>query len=268
MASSTPTIAFFGATGGCANACLTHTLLSGFNVTALARTPSKLTDQLLAQGVSQETLDRQLTIIKGDATDISSVKETLLSKKTGILASTIISGIGGSPRLQKSFCEPIVFDNPNICEESAAAIRTALQEIYKENAEYKATKPLLVVISTTGISKVKEDVPFGFRTFYHKGLAVPHEDKRKMEAALLEHMSQADEESRVFRAFVSVRPSLLTGDNSIKTGKGWETLRVGTEEEPAVGYTIQRADVGQWIFEEIVRRGSERWFGKMVTLTS
>ncbi|KAK2758384.1 hypothetical protein FQN54_004234 [Arachnomyces sp. PD_36] len=266
MTSPAPTIAFFGATGGCANACLTNTLLAGFNATALARTPSKLTDQLLAQGVNQATIDRQLTIIKGDATDTTAVKDTILPKKDGILVSTIVSGIGGTGRLQKSFCEPIAFDNPNICNESATAIRAALQEIYKENAEYKSTKPLFAVISTTGIAK-KEDVPFGFRTFYHKGLAIPHEDKRKMEAALLSHMSQP-EEDRVFRAFISVRPSLLTGDNSIKTGKGWETLRVGTEENPAVGYTIQRADVGQWIFEEVIRRGGDSWFGKMVTLTS
>jgi hypothetical protein len=53
-----PTIAFFGATGGCANACLVHTLNAGYSVAALARTPTKLKTQLLAQGLSEETLSR------------------------------------------------------------------------------------------------------------------------------------------------------------------------------------------------------------------
>ncbi|KAF9283105.1 hypothetical protein BGZ88_010658, partial [Linnemannia elongata] len=76
MTSSTSTnfIAFFGATGGCTNACLVHTLNAGFHATALARTPSKLTDMLLTQGIAQSIIDTQLTIVKGDIADIHAIK--------------------------------------------------------------------------------------------------------------------------------------------------------------------------------------------------
>ncbi|KAK9318922.1 hypothetical protein V1517DRAFT_334223 [Lipomyces orientalis] len=50
--------------------------------------------------------------------------------------------------------------------------------------------------------------------------------------------------------------------------KGWKTLRVGVEEKPAVGYTIARADVGEWIFEELIKKDGGEWVGKSVTLTS
>ncbi|KAG0356359.1 hypothetical protein BG005_004692, partial [Podila minutissima] len=66
MSTSSGFIAFFGATGGCTNAALVHTLNAGIHVRALARTPSKLTEMLLAQGISQTILDTQLTIVKGD----------------------------------------------------------------------------------------------------------------------------------------------------------------------------------------------------------
>lgn len=88
-----------------------------------------------------------------------------------------------------------------------------------------------------------------------------------MEASLEEHM-RGPEDGRAFCGWVSVRPSLLKGTNNIQTGQGWKTLRVGTEKAPAVGYTIERSDVGQWIYEEVIRRGGDEWVGKKVTLTS
>lgn len=266
---STTKVAFFGATGGCANSCLTHTLKAGYNVTALARTPSKLTSQLISQGLSQETLDRHLTIVQGDVTDVSAVKETLFPKKDGALVPLIVFGIGSVPKFQKSLRTPVTIESPEICHTATVTIQSALREVYTENSEFKSTKPLLTFISTTGIPRNgKNDVPFGFGTFYHFALAVPHADKRKMEETIVSNMSQQEEGDRDFSGFIGVRPSLLTGDNSIKTGSGWKTLRVGTEEDPAVGYTIKRADVGEWIFEEVVKGGGDSWVGKMVTLTS
>lgn len=270
MSSLPPTkAAFFGATGGCANSCLTHSLKAGYNVIALARTPSKLTTQLLAQDLSQETIDRHLTIVKGDVTDVAAVKETLLPKKDGALVPAIIFGIGSVPKFQASLRTPISVESPEVCHTGTVTIQTALREIYTENSEFKSTKPLLTFISTTGIPKNnKNDVPFGFGLFYHVALAVPHADKRKMEDEITSNMAKPEEDARDFRGYIGVRPSLLAGNNSIKTGKGWKTLKVGTEEDPAVGYTIQRADVGEWIFEEVIRRGGDIWVGKMVTLTS
>ncbi|KAK9365037.1 hypothetical protein V1509DRAFT_634388 [Lipomyces kononenkoae] len=264
--SNPTTIAFFGATGGCANATLVHSLLAGYKVSALARTPSKLTSQLLEQGLSQETLDRQLTVIQGDATNVEDVKRTLLSN--GKLVSIIVTGLGGKPVLQYSFRQPVTLDNPEICASSTDSILKALKEVSAEYSATTAHKPLLVYVSTTGISNGPEDVPFGFRFLYHIILAVPHEDKRKMESMLRLHMENPNESERLLRGVIGVRASLLSGGVDYKSGKGWKTLKVGTEEKPAVGYTIARADVGQWIFEELVKKDPGEWAGKVATLTS
>lgn len=74
---STRNIAFFGSTGGCANACLAKTLENGFNAIALARSPQKLRDQLRERQVSNQVLDRQLVIVQGDVKDASAVSKVL-----------------------------------------------------------------------------------------------------------------------------------------------------------------------------------------------
>ncbi|KAF9156126.1 hypothetical protein BG015_007168 [Linnemannia schmuckeri] len=261
--STTNYIAFFGATGGCTNACLVHTLNAGFHATALARTPSKLTDMLLAQGLDQSTIDTQLTIVKGDISDIPAIK-SVLTRNTAQLASQTISGIGGTPQMQMSLRRPVTIDNPEICATATKNITLALQEIYKANPTTAQQKPSITVISTTGVSNIKEDVPFGFQTLYHVVLADPHKDKKEMERLVTENTGI------VFSGAVIIRPSLLMGDQSVKGGQGWEKLRVGREEEPAVGYTVHRADVGEWIFEKVVKAGDggESFFGQKVTLTN
>ncbi|KAF9551456.1 hypothetical protein EC957_008125 [Mortierella hygrophila] len=259
-------IAFFGATGGCTNACLVHTLNAGIHATALARTPSKLTNMLLAQGLAQSTLDSQLTIVKGDISDISAIKSVLTNNSaTFQVASQIISGIGGAPKIQKSILRPVTVDNPEICATATKNIVQALQEINEAQPSTAQHKPSITVISSTGISDVKEDVPFGFRTMYHVGLATPHKDKKEMERLVLENSRAGG----AFSGAVIIRPSLLTGDQSVKGGQGWKKLKVGREEEPAIGYTVHRADVGEWIFEKVVKAGDcgESFFGQKVTLT-
>ncbi|KAK9312234.1 hypothetical protein V1522DRAFT_357268 [Lipomyces starkeyi] len=265
-AKSNPTIAFFGSTGGCANACLVHCLLAGYDVSALVRTASKLTSQLLAQGLTQETLDQHLTIIQGDATNVEDVKRTVVSD--GSLVSFIISGLGGKAVLQKSLRRPVTLDNPDICASSTATLLNALREVFAENPLTAAIKPLLAYVSTTGISNGPQDVPFWFRFLYRVLVAVPAVDKRKMERALKLHMAQPDASQHFFRGIVGVRASMLTGGIDYKKGKGWRTLRVGMEEKPAIGYTIPRSDVGQWIFEEVVKKNGGEWVGKIATLTS
>ncbi|KAF9426888.1 hypothetical protein BGZ76_002556, partial [Entomortierella beljakovae] len=127
--------------------------------------------------------------------------------------------------------------------------------------------PSITVISTTGVSDI-QDVPFGFRFLYHIVLADPHKDKKEMERLITENMTETDESSRAFRGAIVVRPSLLTGDHDVKGGQGYQKLRVGQEDKPVLGYTIHRADVGQWIFEEVVKNGGEQYFGQKVTLTN
>ena len=255
-------IAFFGATGGCTNACLVHTLNAGFHATALARTPSKLTDMLLAQGISQAVINSQLTIVKGDIADISAIKAVLTKNTIGAshvqVASQILSGVGGAPVLNKSITKPVTIDNPEICAQATRNIVQALTEIHAQD------KPSITVISTTGVSDVKEDVPFWFRFLYHIILADPHKDKKEMEKIVTENTSSTG----VFRGSVIIRPSLLVADQNVKTGKGWKELRVGTEENPAVGYTVGRQDVGEWIFEQVIKTGGESRSGQRVTLTN
>ncbi|KAF9371657.1 hypothetical protein CPB97_001813 [Podila verticillata] len=265
MTVSSGFIAFFGATGGCTNAALVHTLNAGIHVRALARTPSKLTDMLRAQGISQTTIDSQLTIIKGDIASVPAIKSVLLSDKDHILASQIMSGVGGTPQLRWSLKRPVTIDNPEICATTTKNIVQALQAIYAEHPSTATHKPSITVISTTGVSDIKEDVPFGFRTMYHVALADPHKDKKVMENIITENATGPD---AVFRGAIAVRPSFLKGNHKINGGKGWEKVKVGHEAKPAVGYTIHRADVGDWIFKQILKKGGEQWFGQKITLTN
>ncbi|KAG0322690.1 hypothetical protein BGZ99_003183 [Dissophora globulifera] len=273
MSTSNQFVAFFGATGGCANACLTHTLNAGLHATALARTPSKLANMLRAQGVSQQTLDAQLRIIQGDILDVASIKRTLISinEKTGdiVVASHIISGIGASAQMKKSLTKPVVIDNPTVCATALENTVEALQQIYAEHPVVgQLHKPSITVISSTGISDGPEDVPFGLRFLYHTVLATPHKDKKNMEELALQNEATAEHPTGVFRGAIVIRASLMTGDQDIKKGKGWQKLKVGREEKPALGYTVRRSDVGQWIFEQIIKKGDGNWLGQKITLTN
>jgi len=271
MAASTNNfIAFFGATGGCTNACLVHTLNAGLNATALARTPSKLIDMLHSQGISQSIIDSQLTIVKGDIADIKAIKNVLLANKNNhpVIASQIISGVGGTPQMQMSLKAPVTIDNPEICATTTKNIMQALREIYSEYPSTSQVKPTITIISTTGISDIREDVPFGFRTLYHVILADPHKDKKEMERIINSNVNEPNESDRVFRGAIIVRPSLLKGDHKVSGGKGWKMLKVGEEIKPAVGYTIHRADVGEWIFQETIKNTNEKWLGQKITLTN
>ncbi|KAF7156310.1 hypothetical protein CNMCM5623_009703 [Aspergillus felis] len=256
--------AYFGATGGCTNACLAFSLQQGLKAVALARTPKKLHDMLLAQGISEESISTNLIIIQGDVTDVAAVKKTLMSGDERKLVDKIVSGIGARPSMQLSLTTPVKMDNPHICEQATKSIIAALGEIYAEYPDEQLCKPVITVISTTGVDG-SHDVPFGFKSLYSVALAVPHKDKKKLEE-LVKGDELKDESSRAFSGAVIVRPSLLVGDHRIAK-IGSKKLRVGTEENPSIGYTVNRARVGQWIFEEIVNKTEVDWVGKVVTLT-
>ena len=88
----------------------------------------------------------------------------------------------------------------------------------------------------------------------------PHDDKRRMERAVVEHSSSAN--SRI-SGYTIVRPSLLTNGKALGESK----IRVGSEEEPAVGYTISRDDVGLWMFENLLQSNGGSFVGKKPTIT-
>ncbi|KAJ5737519.1 uncharacterized protein N7483_002644 [Penicillium malachiteum] len=284
------TFAFFGATGGCTNACLAYTLLNGYNVIALARTPSKLTTQLLEQpGLTTSTLDKHLRIIQGDATDIEAVIQTLIvgenENKPPTLVSSIISGIGGTGIItytKPSPCEKmkmriptmphIELANPHITEEFAQTLVGALRRIADERFvnfdAYATVAPRVTVISSTGIKKELNDVPFWFKKMYDTLLPIPHEDKLKMEEVF--EAEKSKEQSLLVGGLILVRPSFLSGDHLIPApGKEdpYRKLRVGNEKKPAVGYTVHRTSIGRWIYEEVVKNGGDLWVGEGAILT-
>lgn len=75
----------------------------------------------------------------------------------------------------------------------------------------------------------------------------------------------ATRKEKVISGFVNVKPTLLTNGDGI----GWERLRFGVESEPAVGWRVARRDVGEWVFERVVRREVPGgWVGRGVTLAN
>ncbi|KAI9773028.1 MAG: hypothetical protein M1835_006212, partial [Candelina submexicana] len=225
MASSKPTIAFFGATGGCTNTALTLALQANYQCTALVRTPSKLTALLEAGGVPASTLSTNLTIHQGDIKDATSVRKALLLNNT--LVDTIIFGVGGLPKFTPNPLKPGLTD-PTICEDGSRTVITALKQILassegKEGVRAGWKKPLMAVISTTGISKGKRDIPIAMIPLYHWMLGTAHKDKEAMEDIMI---STATSPHSPLRDFIAIRPSLLTDGKREGSGK----VRAGMED--------------------------------------
>ena len=238
-------IAFFGATGGCCNAALVLALESNHPCTALARTPSKLHEMLWSKGVSKEATENLLQVTKGDVRDVEAVKAALVYGRTPV--TTIISGIG------------MVFGknmDTTICQAAARSIVEALRALGWER------KPHLVAISTTGTNRdAPRDVPILFGPLYHVMLAKPHADKRVMEKVVEEATTYGEE--KAIDGWTVLRPSLLTSGKELGMGR----IRVGTEDAPAIGYTVSRDDVGRWLFEELIAGEKEKWDRKKVSIT-
>jgi hypothetical protein len=222
-----------------------------------------LTNQLTTtHSIPSSTLDSNLTIVQGSIKDLATVKEVLSHN-----AQIIVSGIGGSGRMQFSLSKPLLMDDPNICGDAVKTVLTALRELDSEGK--LTTRPLFTVISTTGLSK-KRDVPLLLYPLYHWLLHVPHIDKRIMEDTVAKATTESNQR---IGGFVIVRPTLLTdgaANGKSKVKVGWERHpdAVSAQEAgpgPAMGYTISRADVGAWIFENIVA-GNGEWTNRCVTL--
>lgn len=265
-----PTVAFFGATGGVTNVALVHTLKAGYKATALVRTPQKLRKQLTAQGLDEAMLDAQLTILQGNALDVAAVKQALTASSPSGLPTIIVTGLGAAPAWKFDLLHPgqiLTIDQPQLCGTAAQTVVTALREIYAEKPRPKANRPLLTFISTTGISRGAEDVPFSMRFLYHQLLAKPHADKKKMEETF---RAEADGEQGVFRNVIGIRPTLLKGAASYTDAAGLQRVRYGTESRPALGFLIKRADVGHFVFQNVISATERKkeFEGDMISLTS
>ncbi|KAK5048061.1 hypothetical protein LTR84_006251 [Exophiala bonariae] len=268
--SSKPSVVFFGATGGVTNSALVHTIQAGYKAAVLVRTPAKLRQQLSDQAIDEMTIAKNLVLNEGNALDVAAVKRTLLSVNAGRLPTYIVSGLGGSPKLNLNMCHPLhlaTLDNPEICATAASTLVTALEEIFTEQPALKANKPLLVFLSTTGVTRGPEDVPFAMRFLYHQTLAIPHADKKKMEDI---YRGEVEKQDPVFRSVVGIRPTLLSGTVSYTDASGLQGVRSGYEHRPATGYSIKRADVGHWIFQNLIDEATRNpeVEGQMVSLTS
>ncbi|KAF2720284.1 hypothetical protein K431DRAFT_285949 [Polychaeton citri CBS 116435] len=248
-------IAFLGATGDCAGFCLANALKAGYNCTALARTPQKLSDSLIAKGVSEDDISQHLTIVEGNAKDIEAMKKVLTRNNT--VVDLIVSGIGGTPTLQWSLYKPVVLTDPRVCLDAGTTVLHALAELKAQK------KPVLINVSTTGINPpgTPNDVPLAFNLLYHWMLQDPHEDKLALERHLGEHVQRDDS---VLSGHVQVKASLLMNGESL----GLQSIRQGIDEKPAVGYTIRRSDVGLWMFEKLIKQDVPReWINKGLTIT-
>ncbi|RSL37960.1 hypothetical protein CEP53_015319 [Fusarium sp. AF-6] len=237
------TIAFFGATGGCGLSALNLSIANNHTCIALCRNPDKLSTLFPSKPTN-------LTAIKGNAHDSEAVASCLVNPSDPSRLVDIVCFTIGSVF---SFAK-LTTEDPNVCEKAMDALFKALDTLRQQG---KTGKPLLAVISTTGISKFQRDVPIAFLPLY-KALHVPHEDKRVMEERL-----QASSER-----WIAVRPSLLV-DGAVPE----RNIRVGVEdpvkgvEVKEFGYTISREDVGRWIYENLIVGETERYEGKAVGIT-
>ncbi|KAL8739122.1 MAG: hypothetical protein Q9181_000151 [Wetmoreana brouardii] len=270
-----PTVAFFGATGGCALAALSCALESGYHARApdstseVARTPSKLVDMLKKRMLSQALLDEKLVIIQGNAKDPDAAGKVLIDDN-GQVVDSIVFGIGqsnqglagGRPKFTPNPLKPTL-DDPHVCQDSIASINRALQGIVTSNQD--ARMPLLVAVSTTGLSESR-DIPLAMIPLYYWMLGVPHADKKVLEDRIVEA-----KEKNLIRDFVIVRASLLVngqtnGRKEIKVG--WEGKAPGQlGNGAAVGYTITREDVGFFVFDSIIAKNGADLTGKKVSIT-
>ncbi|KAK9441135.1 NAD(P)-binding domain protein [Metarhizium brunneum] len=244
MSTSTQTIAFIGATGGCGLSALKRAVAAGYTCVALCRTPAKL-DAHFPDKPSN------LILKQGNAHDAAAVDEALLrpSDPTAMVDAVNFS-IGGSVSAS------LAMDDPDVCKKGVAALLEALGALRSRGV---AGSPLLAVISTTGISAHGRDVPLLFVPLYHVGLKAPHADKRVAEQALFGSGER----------FVLVRPSLLLDGE-----KPDRKIRVHVESEKGVehkevGYFISREDVGRWMFENLLQDAcpTEQYERKAVGLT-
>ncbi|KAL8873477.1 MAG: hypothetical protein Q9174_001069 [Haloplaca sp. 1 TL-2023] len=212
---------------------------------------------LKKRSLSQEVLDAKLVVIQGNAKDEDAVRKVLVSEN-GRLVDQIASGIGGAPR----FTPLPTIDDPLVCRETIATVVAALGRFSRASGDTAARMPLMIAISTTGLSQ-NRDIPLAMVPLYHWMLAVPHADKRIMEERIVEA-----KKGNLIRDYVIVRPSLLLDGQSKEVRVGWEGKAPGAlGEGAAIGYSITREDVGRFIFDNVIAKDGGELCGKKVSIT-
>ncbi|KAM0347330.1 hypothetical protein ACHAPU_004849 [Fusarium lateritium] len=264
-----PTIACFGATGGCVAAALANALNAGHFCTALARHPEKLRNVLQTeQNIPSDIIDQYLSIHQGDVKDPVAVAKALISPSdASSVVDFILSGVGSYPKFQWSITRPFPLKDETICEDAIKTIYAALSNLSASGitGTSSAQKPLLVAVSTAGCGR-NRGIPLPIYLQYHYFLGSPLADKKTMENVIME------DKGRHIRDFVIMRPLVLTdgdakGDGQLRVGWEWgitDGEDRAKEPGPEIGYTVSRKDVGKWTFDHVVAEGG--WEGKCVYL--
>ncbi|KAK8243409.1 hypothetical protein HDK90DRAFT_122678 [Phyllosticta capitalensis] len=247
-----PRFAFFGSTGGSVAACLALALKDGYSCSALVRNEEKLKKVLSDRGVDSETQSKHLHIVVGDIKDIDAVSKTLKPEGSASVVDVVISGVG-SVMLFTNPLRPTLQDT-TICEDATNTIFEALRLL--------GGRPHLVAITSVGISDKGRDMPLALLPLRYWLLPVALADKKKTER-LIEADFAKSEVERAIRGYTIVRPTILTDSKSC----GLDRIRVGGDENPAIGYSISRDDVGLWIFENTIKKAQELEGGNIVSMT-
>lgn len=270
-----------GATGGSTLNFLIRALQEGHKVSArkfslptclqtqltnpVARTSKKLTNLLKENKVSDSLL-ANLTIIQGNSKSEADVAKAL--QLNGQVVDLVVSGIGAVLKFKNLM--PTIED-PTICTDTMTTLFASLTAIRASDpSSFK--KPILVGISTTGISEYGRDLPHVMVPVYNVLASVPHEDKKLMEKKI---KTEGSKEGGLLSGWVIVRASFMEmGTKDV----GWEKLKVGVEEngnpmpKSAIGWTISRPDVGRWIYGALVEDKEgimrSRYLNKCVGITS
>ncbi|KAF5541516.1 hypothetical protein FPHYL_11804 [Fusarium phyllophilum] len=252
-----PTIACFGATGGCVATALASALREGFYCTAFIRNPDKLRNILITQkGIPSGIVDRYLTVHRGDVKDPTAVAQALVSPTNAkFVVAFILSGVGSRPRFEWSITRPLPLQDTTICEDAIKVIYTALSNLSASGitGTTSSQKPLLVAVSAAGCGR-KRGIPLPVYLPYYYVVGGPLADKQKMENLIFE------DGGRHVRDFVLMRPLILTdgkakGDGQLKVG--WEWGVVSDEDRvkepgPKIGYFISKEDLGKWVFDHVI----------------
>ncbi|KAK4515463.1 cysteine protease [Mucor velutinosus] len=218
-------IAVFGGSKGCSRAMVCQGLEKGeHQFKLLIRNPDNAD--------YTEDQKSKLTIVKGDALDAEAVKQTL--QGTGV----IVYSIGSAFDFKK-----MDMVNPGLCHDTMSVLLKVLQDLPEDERPKR-----LVVVSTTGLDKMKE-VPYLLQPLYHLVLHAPHQDKKEMEKLVVD-------ENKSVPDWIIVRPSLLT-DGALK---GKYRADVGIS-----GYTISREDVGHFLLNQCIV--PTIWIQKKVVVT-
>ncbi|KAK7511879.1 uncharacterized protein IWZ02DRAFT_98626 [Phyllosticta citriasiana] len=242
-------LAFFGSTGGSVAASLVLALQGGYQCSTLVRSEQKLLGILKERNVSDAAIANHLRIVTGSVKDPEAVYRTLEPA-----VDIVISGVGGKPQFTPNPLKPTL-DDPTICQDATRTIFDAIRRL-------GGPRPQLVVLSTTGISNTGRDIPIAMMPLYHWLLAVPHKDKKVMEDMIVAETRKPEAERAIDSAII-IRPSLLTNGPTTSMDK----IRVGSDKEPQIGYTISRDDVGLWLFESAVKPGKRGEGARIVSIT-